>query len=773
MKRIILAVAIWLLTTPLFSQNHVTVGMTGAQTRAAINSNFDTLYVSKTYTVGKTKSRFTTIQSAITAASSGTAILISSGTYTERLILKNGVDLIGLGSVTINKTYSMNDDTLLFASRATVRLKNLDFISNSVTLNAINISYIKFENCTITGRVDYLGGYIIGDSSRVDIINTELYKSSLKFTKHSTLNFSGRQLETYVCYFYKSSNFSISADLWTFSPILSGIAMYFGETNPYWANVVGTSNSWLDQTCVGFAAWREYNKKGIGKGLITVKAIRTTETNPQYIKGIYVRQSSELSIVNSSLYDPISFHYAYLYLGDNSKIIVKNSSLGSVGVQGGTLVAENSSFTYDQDNVPWNGSGSIYNQANWGSGGGTHLFEQQEGNYNKDITPSLTFYNCVINYMGDDVLNSLVDTVALKNLGVNFTYKSNTTSDPTMPIITSHRKWVSEHSYTKGQLLSITLSGSDSILVYTISNHTASASYKTDFLAGKIRKLFGAKLQLTGKYMTMYPYYHADLGGWVWKESFKLGAYHGGKFRNQGCAFYPQRHDLKIDNVTINEYRDVWPAGLNNNGYDWAALDGVDAYGYSLYIRGGVQDINNVTINSNAPNYGVYVMPNKNISTNQYNFNNISVNGNHFTGIYLYETIDPSTTGYMKISNFTYNGTNSAGWVASSRFFQGSDAIAVDSATYYTGALSKRAWMNGFISIKAPQLTSIVTLPILAALTDNAPTAAEINSATGLTPSTAGSGYKVTIIDTTGTKLLYSIESDGVNWFYKVTTKAN
>jgi hypothetical protein len=61
---------------------------------------------------------------------------------------------------------------------------------------------------------------------------------------------------------------------------------------------------------------------------------------------------------------------------------------------------------------------------------------------------------------------------------------------------------------------------------------------------------------------------------------------------------------------------------------------------------------------------------------------------------------------------------------------------------------------------------------ISAALTDGIPTDAEIDTATGLTPSTSGAGYQVTIKDNNGTGLLYKIESDGTDWYYTVMTKA-
>lgn len=57
-------------------------------------------------------------------------------------------------------------------------------------------------------------------------------------------------------------------------------------------------------------------------------------------------------------------------------------------------------------------------------------------------------------------------------------------------------------------------------------------------------------------------------------------------------------------------------------------------------------------------------------------------------------------------------------------------------------------------------------------LTDGTPTAAQINTITGLTPATATAGYKRQILDSDGTGLIYDITSDGTNWQYLVRTKA-
>ena len=61
---------------------------------------------------------------------------------------------------------------------------------------------------------------------------------------------------------------------------------------------------------------------------------------------------------------------------------------------------------------------------------------------------------------------------------------------------------------------------------------------------------------------------------------------------------------------------------------------------------------------------------------------------------------------------------------------------------------------------------------ITAALTDGAPTYAELDAAIGITPAAATSGFKVTIKDSTGTGLLYKVESDGTNWYYTTMTLA-
>ena len=79
---------------------------------------------------------------------------------------------------------------------------------------------------------------------------------------------------------------------------------------------------------------------------------------------------------------------------------------------------------------------------------------------------------------------------------------------------------------------------------------------------------------------------------------------------------------------------------------------------------------------------------------------------------------------------------------------------------------------TGLLTKRSVQSIQRKTTQISASLTDGAPTDAEIDSATGLTPATAGAGYKVTIKDSDGSGSLYYVESDGTNWFYYELTQA-
>jgi hypothetical protein len=58
------------------------------------------------------------------------------------------------------------------------------------------------------------------------------------------------------------------------------------------------------------------------------------------------------------------------------------------------------------------------------------------------------------------------------------------------------------------------------------------------------------------------------------------------------------------------------------------------------------------------------------------------------------------------------------------------------------------------------------------ALTDGAPTDAELDAAIGSTPAAVGAGWRATVIDTTVSSLVYLVVSDGTTWWYTALTAA-
>ena len=67
---------------------------------------------------------------------------------------------------------------------------------------------------------------------------------------------------------------------------------------------------------------------------------------------------------------------------------------------------------------------------------------------------------------------------------------------------------------------------------------------------------------------------------------------------------------------------------------------------------------------------------------------------------------------------------------------------------------------------------AILTAQVIAALTDNTPTNAEITSALGMTAAVAGANYTRIIKDSDGSGLIYQVFSDGTSWHYIKSTIA-
>lgn len=95
---------------------------------------------------------FSTIQTAITAATSGTTIFIKPGTYTENLTLKAGVNLTAFGSdSSLNNTGKVNiTGKATFTAAGTVTIFGIELQTNSDFLLAVTgsaASIVNLNNC--------------------------------------------------------------------------------------------------------------------------------------------------------------------------------------------------------------------------------------------------------------------------------------------------------------------------------------------------------------------------------------------------------------------------------------------------------------------------------------------------------------------------------------------------------------------------------------------------------------------------------------------------
>lgn len=763
MRKIIITILFALLVTLSHSQQTILQRMTGAQVRAALNSNFDTLYVSSGHKVSKTLSRYSTIQGAINAASSGTAIMVESGSYNEQLTLKDGVDLYGVGNVTVFT--NDNAHTTITANSDTIKISNINIEANLHCLTAVN-SELVIDNCKLIGRISARdGGYISLDSSKVDMTDCKIVYGNILAVKHSTFNYIGKEMEVLWARFFTGSVFDISVDKWNIPNNRDRFQfLEMGVLNSHQSDINPATGSYSTKADPDYLDWVAENKTGDVKGVLQVKSFRTDG-----FKAFYLYQNSELTILNSTFYDPVTFRRVSGKINDNSKLTITNSSIGSVAIGYGDMLmkAYNSRFTYDQDYPVWDGVGSIYNTDHWIQSGGTHLFESQTPEWrNKEVMPTLIFSNCIIEFMGDDVLNGLVDTVALKNLGVNFDYKSDSEDLPIDPV---HVKWETSHSYTTGQILAIQHPDSgvaDSIAFYVINNYISSATVNQDFLDGNIRKLFGANKQSIGYYQQLYYEYTTTDGVWAWRTGFKLGTYHGGKWRNNGCSFYQSTLNLLMENTIVNEYMDVWNAGFT---YPFPFWDGERSYTATFGIRAGRYSLKNIILNQVGEfgeiggNFGISIFHNDSIPVNIAEIDGLKITGDHQLGIMINAGKVASNATYLKINDYTYSGKNVA-YNNNNRFVNESTAIV--------GTLGK-AYMSTYLRFDKNLQMNYTQRQLSANLTDNTPTDGEIDSATGLTPVTAGTGWKCVIKDTNGSSLLYLIESDGTNWQYTKLSIAN
>jgi len=134
-----------------------------------------------TFTVSKfvvsataTEGNYTTIQAAITAASSGDTVYIRDGTFTENLTLKDGVNLSSLpSSSSLNGTAkTIISGTCTMTTAGSVTISGIQLQTNSAALLAITgsaASVVNLENCYL--NMTNSSGITLSSSDATSAIN--------------------------------------------------------------------------------------------------------------------------------------------------------------------------------------------------------------------------------------------------------------------------------------------------------------------------------------------------------------------------------------------------------------------------------------------------------------------------------------------------------------------------------------------------------------------------------------------------------------------------
>lgn len=236
------------LTSP---NSSITFGYSSPNITAVVNTSVITDLHTARFIVGDlTKgANYTTIAAAITAASSGDTIFLQTGTYTENLTLKAGVNLTAfVCDSSVNNTGNVTIiGTLSFSSAGTVTISGIKLQTNSASILSLTgsaASIVTFNGCyfnilnntaitysvsntsarlymrNCTGDIGTTGIAIWAHSSTGIIIATDCnFTNSGGSTTSSTI--SSGSLETYRCDFRSPMTSSGTASVNQYYTIIS------------------------------------------------------------------------------------------------------------------------------------------------------------------------------------------------------------------------------------------------------------------------------------------------------------------------------------------------------------------------------------------------------------------------------------------------------------------------------------------------------------------------------------------------------------------------
>jgi hypothetical protein len=240
--RNMLIFAFVLLGAGLYGQTQITNGMSGRNVRNALNSNFDTLFVSNTHRVSEARG-YTTIQGAITDASANDVIYIYPGDYAS-IYLNKAVTLIADGRVTAKRLHITSSDTSKVKGVKLIPDAAVDTMLYINSTGIVNMSDVEVENSTTDSKIFIVdAGTVYGDN--VNFRNN----GSVKFIINGgTVNLNGEYLYSYSPYIYGGANVYLDYDrlgsgihVWGSASLQGNFRVFKNFTSTY-ADTLGSTN---------------------------------------------------------------------------------------------------------------------------------------------------------------------------------------------------------------------------------------------------------------------------------------------------------------------------------------------------------------------------------------------------------------------------------------------------------------------------------------------------------------------------------------------------